>query len=96
MLTNKVRHLDKSESNAGDHSRSDICIRVSNTTIKRTEMIDLLMPISIEEFMRGRVIDGSSKIILEFLRSHRDQAFTQDEIIKAVNPIQLQRVSSTS
>jgi hypothetical protein len=23
---------------------------------------------------------------LEFLRSHRDQAFTQDEIIKGVNP----------
>ena len=31
-------------------------------------------------------MDGSSKIVLEFLRSRRDQAFTQDEIIKAVNP----------
>jgi hypothetical protein len=30
-------------------------------------------------------MDGSSKIVLEFLRSRRDQAFTQDEIIKAVN-----------
>jgi hypothetical protein len=36
--------------------------------------------------MKGKVIDGSSKFVLDFLRSRRDQAFTQDEIIKAVNP----------
>lgn len=44
------------------------------------------MPISVEEFMKGKVIDGSSKIVVDFLTSHRDLAFTQDEIIKAVNP----------
>jgi hypothetical protein len=44
------------------------------------------MPVSVEEFMKGKVIDGSSKFVLDFSRSHRDQAFTQDEIIKAVNP----------
>ena len=44
------------------------------------------MPVSVEEFMKGKVIDGPSKIVLDFLRSHRDRAFTQDEIIKAVNP----------
>lgn len=44
------------------------------------------MPVSVEEFMKGKVIDGSSKFVLDFLRSHRDQAFTQDEIFKAVNP----------
>lgn len=49
-------------------------------------MVDLLMPISVEEFMMGRVIDGYSKIVLEFLRSRRDQAFRQDEIINEVNP----------
>lgn len=38
------------------------------------------------EFQIGNIIDGSSKIVLDFLRLHRDQAFTQDEIIKAVNP----------
>lgn len=44
------------------------------------------MPISTDEFQKGKIIDGSSKIVLDFLRSHRDQAFTQDEIIEAVNP----------
>ncbi len=44
------------------------------------------MPISADEYKKGKVIDGSSKIVLDFLRSHRDQAFTQDEIIKGVNP----------
>ena len=44
------------------------------------------MPISIDEFQEGKVIDGSSKIVLDFLRSHPDHAFTQDKIIKAVNP----------
>lgn len=44
------------------------------------------MPISIEEFSRGKLIDGSRKIVLDFLQSHRDQAFTQDEIIRAVSP----------
>jgi hypothetical protein len=44
------------------------------------------MPIPVEEFRKGKVVDGSSKIVLDFLRSHHDQAFTQDEIIKAVNP----------
>ena len=38
------------------------------------------------EFQIGNIIDGSSKIVLDFLRLHRDQAFTRDEIIKAVNP----------
>ena len=33
--------------------------------------------------LKGKVIDGSSKIVLDFLSSHREQA---DEIIKAVNP----------
>jgi hypothetical protein len=42
------------------------------------------MPISIDEFQQGNVIDRSSKIILDFLRSNRNQAFTQDEIIKGV------------
>ena len=44
------------------------------------------MPISIEEFQQGNVIDGSSKIVLNFLRSNHNQAFTQDEIIRGVNP----------
>lgn len=44
------------------------------------------MPISLEEFQQGNVIDGSSKIVLDFLKSNRKQAFTQDEIIKGVNP----------
>jgi hypothetical protein len=44
------------------------------------------MPISADEYMKGKVIDVSSKIVLNFLRAHRDQAFTQDEIIKGVNP----------
>jgi hypothetical protein len=44
------------------------------------------MPISLNEFQKGNIIDGSSKIVRDFLSSHRDQAFTQDEIIKGVNP----------
>lgn len=44
------------------------------------------MPISIYEFQQGKVIDGSCKIVLDFLKSNRNQAFTQDEIIKGVNP----------
>jgi hypothetical protein len=44
------------------------------------------MPISIEEFQLVNIIDGSSKIVLDFLKSNRNQAFTQDEIIKGVNP----------
>jgi hypothetical protein len=44
------------------------------------------MPISADEFRKGKVVDGSSKFVLDFLRAHRDQAFTQDEIIKGVNP----------
>lgn len=43
------------------------------------------MPISTDEFQKGNIIDGSSKIVLDFLTSHREQAFTQDEIIKGVN-----------
>ena len=35
--------------------------------------------------LKGKVIDGSSKIVLDFLSSH-EQAFTRDEIIKEVNP----------
>lgn len=44
------------------------------------------MPISADEFRKGKVVDGSSKFLLDFLRAHQDQAFTQDEIIKGVNP----------
>ena len=44
------------------------------------------MPISIEEFQEGKLVDGSSKIVLDFLLSHGDQAFTEEEIIKGVNP----------
>ena len=44
------------------------------------------MPISLEEFQKGKIIEGSSKIVLDFLKSNRDQAFTQDEIIKGANP----------
>jgi len=44
------------------------------------------MPISIDEYQQGKVVDGSSKIVLDFLKSNRNQAFTQDEIIKGVNP----------
>ena len=39
------------------------------------------MPISIDEFQQGNITDGSSNIVLDFLRSNRDQAFTQDEIM---------------
>jgi hypothetical protein len=59
--------------------------KVSHTIINRTERIHFLVPpISTEEFMKGKVIDGSSKIVLDFLKAHQDQAFTQDEIIDAV------------
>jgi len=44
------------------------------------------MPISIDEFQQGNITDGSSNIVLDFLRSNRDQAFTQDEIIKGGEP----------
>ena len=44
------------------------------------------MPISVDEFLQGKAIHGSSKIVLDFLKSNRNQAFTQDEIIKGVNP----------
>lgn len=44
------------------------------------------MPISLYEYQQGKVVDGSSKIVLDFLKSNRNQAFTQDEIIKGVNP----------
>jgi hypothetical protein len=53
------------------------------------------MPISIEEFQQGNIIDGSSKIVLDFLKSNRDQAFTQDEMIKGVNPNPLLTASFT-
>lgn len=46
----------------------------------------LLMPISLNEFRKGNIIDGSSKIVLNFLKSHINQAFTQDEIINGVSP----------
>ena len=44
------------------------------------------MPISIDQYQKGKIVEGSSKWVLEFLRSHKDKAFTQDEIIKGVNP----------
>ena len=44
------------------------------------------MPISLEEFQKGKIIEGSSNTVLDFLKSNRDYAFTQDEIIKGVNP----------
>jgi hypothetical protein len=43
------------------------------------------MPISMDEFRKGNIIYGSSKIVLNFLKLHNDQAFTQDKIIKSVN-----------
>ena len=44
------------------------------------------MSVSIDEFQKGIIVDGASKIVLDFLRSHRDQAFSQEEIMKGVNP----------
>jgi hypothetical protein len=44
------------------------------------------MPISVDEYMKGEVVDGASKWVLKFLQAHSDQAFTQDEVIKGVNP----------
>ena len=44
------------------------------------------MPISVNAFQEGNIVDGSSKIVLDFLLSHGDQAFTQEEIIRGVNP----------
>ena len=44
------------------------------------------MPISSEEYQKGKVVEGSSKLALNFLRAHKEQAFTQDEIIKGLNP----------
>lgn len=44
------------------------------------------MSVSIDEFQKGNIVDGASKIVLDFLRSHRDQAFSQEEIMKGVNP----------
>ena len=44
------------------------------------------MPISAGTFMNGKVLDGASKLVLDFLKAHQDQAFTQEEIIKAANP----------
>ena len=44
------------------------------------------MPLPVSEYLKGNIVDGSSKIVLDFLLAHRDQAFTQDEIIKGVNP----------
>ncbi|HEX2305413.1 MAG TPA: hypothetical protein VHH33_03925 [Nitrososphaeraceae archaeon] len=37
------------------------------------------MPISIDEFQKGNIVDRASKIVLDFLRLHRNQAFNQDE-----------------
>lgn len=59
---------------------------ISTPIINKTNDIILLMPISIDEFQKGSIIEGSSKIVLDFLRSHQEQAFTQGEIIKGVNP----------
>jgi hypothetical protein len=44
------------------------------------------MPISIDEFQKGNIVDRASKIVLDFLRLHRNQAFNQVEIKKGVNP----------
>ena len=44
------------------------------------------MPISSEEFQKGKVVQGSSNLALNFLRAHKEQAFTQDEIINGLNP----------
>jgi hypothetical protein len=40
----------------------------------------------LNKFQRGNIIVGSNKIVFDFLRSHLDLAFTQDEKIKGVNP----------
>ena len=37
-------------------------------------------------FSKVKLSMGSSKIVLDFLKSNHNQAFTQDEIIKGVNP----------
>ena len=44
------------------------------------------MSVSIDEFQKGNIVDGANKIVLDFLRSDRDQAFSQEEIMKGVNP----------
>ena len=44
------------------------------------------MSVSIDEFHKGNIIYGASKIVLDFLRSHRDQAYRQEEIMERVNP----------
>ena len=69
-----------------DYSHTECKPSENKTMINKTENIYFPMPISIEEFQKGKIIDGSSKIVIDFLRAHRDQAFTQDEIIKGVNP----------
>gem|GEM_PF-6511643 len=33
-----------------------------------------------------KLVDGSSKIVLDFLLSAGDEAFTREEVIKGVNP----------
>lgn len=43
------------------------------------------MPISSEEFTKGKALDGPSKKILDFLTAHPEQAFTDEEIIQAGN-----------
>ena len=44
------------------------------------------MPISSKDFQKGKVVEGSSKLALNFLLAHKEQAFTQDEIISGLNP----------
>jgi hypothetical protein len=62
------------------------CARYSSDKINKIATTIFLIPISVNEFQEGNIVDGSSKIVLDFLLTHRDQAFTQDEVIKGVNP----------
>ena len=48
--------------------------------------IEGLMPISRDEYDRGQVQNEEAQLILNFLRQHRDMAFTSEEIVKAVYP----------
>lgn len=62
-----------------------IISKTVDMNVKYNRSIIVIMPISVNEFHQGNIVDGSSKFVLKFLRSHRDQAFSQDEIINGVN-----------
>jgi hypothetical protein len=45
------------------------------------------MPITSEEFNKGRKVSTLEKTILQFLRQHPDQAFTENEIAQAIGTV---------